>query len=64
MKKVSLLRTFRAKIALKRRALRLTLCNVCHIGTFMKWLYERENHVIIVIIATFFFLLCGTNRLP
>ena len=22
------------------------LFNVCHIGKFMKWLYERENHVI------------------
>ena len=22
------------------------LCNVCHIGKFMKWLYERDNHVI------------------
>ena len=21
------------------------LCYVCHIGKFMKWLYEMENHV-------------------
>ena len=68
MKKVCILRKFRAKMALQRRALRdiimllhmmslakeretavkkiEVLCNVCHIGKFMKWLYERENHVI------------------
>ena len=22
------------------------LCNVCHIGKFMKWLFKRENHVL------------------
>ena len=65
MKKVFVLRIFRAKIGLKRRASRnvimlllmtslakeretavKVLCNVCHIEIFMKWLYERENHVI------------------
>ena len=63
MKKVCILRKFRAKIALKRRALRDVIMvllmtslakqretavksNVCRIGKFMRWLYERKNQVI------------------
>ena len=33
-------------LAKERETAVKSVCNVCHIGKFMKWLYERENHVI------------------
>ena len=32
--------------AKERKTAVKVLCNVCHIGKFMKWLCEREIHVI------------------
>ena len=85
MKKVCILRKFRAKIAVKRRALRdvtmlllmtslakereiavKVLYNDCHIGKFIKWLYEWDKHVINMqyVIITVRQLCLAVDQLP